>query len=545
MTASPLLRGREAFDGHRWGDAFTLLTEADGTGSLQPADLERLAAAAFLTGRDLESVDLLTRAHQALLAGGDVIGAARTSFWLFFALHSRGDRAAGSGWAARGQRLLDEAAADCVERGYLLLPPGLARVGSGDFAAAHEIFTHAARIGERFGDASLTALAQQGAGRTLLALGDRAGGLSLLDQAMVAVTAGELAPAVTGTVYCSVLEACFDVFDLARAQEWTGAFGRWCAMQPEMAPYRGQCLVRRTEIFVLRGRWAEALEEAHQACERLVRSPADRGALAAAQYQIAEIHRLRGELDAADHWYRQASGSGSAAQPGLSLLRLAQGRSDAACAAIKRALDEIHDPRVRSRMLGPAIEILISRGDMAAADGALEELEAMASALDAPFLKASARYAHGRILLGCDDARGALEAAREACALWREMDAPYHAARAIVLIASACRELGDIDGSLLELEAARATFERIGATRELENLGRVAPPSPPPAACPLTERELQVLRLVASGRTNGDIADQLDISPKTVARHLANIFTKLGVSNRSAATAYAFQHNLM
>lgn len=542
--AAPLRRGREAFDARRWSDAHALLAEADREAGLDPPDLELLATAALLIGRELEAVDFLTRAHQTLLALGDLVGAARTAFWLFFTFFSRGERAAASGWAGRGQRLLDETPVECVERGYLLLPAGLEKVRAGDVAGAHAILAEAARIGRRFGDPSLTALALQGVGRTLLALGDRAGGLGLLDEAMVAVTAGELAPAVTGVVYCSVLEACFDIFDLARAQEWTGAFGRWCALQADLVPYRGQCLVRQSEILLLRGRWTEALASARHALDRL-QPPGDRAARAAALYQIAEVHRLRGALDEADHWYRRAAESGSTAQPGLALLRHVQGRSDAACAAIRRVLEEARDAHVRSRLLGAAIEVLIGHGDMAAADRALTELQALAAAMNAPYLQASARYAAGRIMLASDDARGALAAGREAGVIWREMDAPYHAARASVLVGLACRELGDVDGSLLELEAAKATFERLDATPELEYIARLTPPLPPPRDCPLTERELQVLRLVASGRRNGDIAEQLAISPKTVARHVANIYAKLGVTNRSAATAYAFQHGLM
>ncbi|HEX9611677.1 MAG TPA: LuxR C-terminal-related transcriptional regulator [Gemmatimonadales bacterium] len=539
-----LQRGRESFERRAWKEAHAQLAAADREGPLEPDDLERLAMAAYLIGRDAESTDALARAHQEFLAHGAPARAVRCVFWLAMGLFDRGDHAQAGGWIGRGRRLLDDDRLDCVEQGYLLLPIALQQSAAGEHARAHETFGQAGHIGERFADPDLVALARDGQGRALIDLRRPAEGVALLDEVMVAVTAGETSPAVAGIVYCSVLSACQEIFDLRRAREWTAALNQWCASQPDLVQYRGECLVRRAEILRLQGSWPDAMEEARRANEVLSRPPGRR-AVGAALYQLAELHRLRGEFAQAEEAYRQAAELARKPQPGLALLRLAQGQIDAARAAIRRVLDEAKDRRTRAAALGPCVEIMLAAGDVPAARAAADELSRITADLDAPFLRAVSAHALGAVLLQAGDAGGALGPLRQAWTAWLELDAPYDAARARVLIGLACAELGDQDAADVELDAARQAFSHLGAAPDLARVGALSGKKTARAGSGLTAREAQVLRLVAAGKTNRAIAQQLGISEKTVARHLSNIFTKLGLSSRSAATAYAYQHDLV
>jgi DNA-binding CsgD family transcriptional regulator len=283
------------------------------------------------------------------------------------------------------------------------------------------------------------------------------------------------------------------------------------------------------------------MEEARRAFDRFLQ-PSGHPAAGAAAYQLAELHRLRGEAAEAEEAYRRASRWGREPQPGLALLRLAQGQPAAAQAAIRRALEEAVDLPGRARLLPAAAEIALAAGDRAAARAAAGELAEAAGRLDAPLLDATAAAASGAVRLADGDARAALVDLRAAWAAWRELGAPYEAARARVGIGLACRALGDPDSAALELDAARAVFEELGAAPDLAGLERLTGRAP---AGGLTPREVQVLRLVATGKTNRAIAAELLLSERTVDRHVSNIFTKLGVSSRAAATAWAYQHQLV
>jgi len=544
MTPTDALeRGRESFRRQRWGEAYAQLSAADHDEPLDPADLERLATAAFLIGRDSDSEELLARAHQQFLARGSPEPAARCAFWLAFGLLERGEHARGSGWVARARRVLDDDSRDCVERGYLLLPEAIGQLARGDDEAAFATFGRAVEIGDRYGDKDLVTFARHGRGRALIRQGAVRDGIALLDEAMIAVTAGEVSPVVMGTVYCSVISACQEIFDLRRAREWTEALSHWCDAQPDLVPYRGQCLVNRAAVLQLHGAWHEAMDEARQASERYADSPGQTGK-AAALYCQAELHRLRGRFTEAEEAYRRAASSGRGLQPGLALLRLGQGRVDDAMAAIRRMLDESRERRHRLAVLAPFVEIALAASDIPAARAAARELSDIAADLDVAYLHALSYQAAGAVLLADDDSRAALASLRSARAIWEELDAPYEEARVRVLIGLACRKLGDEDGAAMELDAAATAFKSLGAAPDRVRAEQLSGVASSKSTDGLSPRELQVLRLVAAGKTNRAIASDLTISEKTVARHVSNIFTKLGVSTRAAATAYAYQHDL-
>ena len=534
-------RGRDAFDRQAWGRAYQHLSTAAQEEPLEMDDLERLAAAAYLAGMSGESSELWAQASQECARIGEVARAARCAFWLAFALLNGGELARGGGWIDRAQRLLDQRRLDCVEQGYLRYGAALRAVFSGQLATALAGFHEAAGMGERFQDVELTTLARISEGRCLIYSGDVAGGVALLDEAMIAVEANEVSAIATGDAYCTVIEGCRELFDVARAREWTAALSRWCAAQPELVLYRGQCLVHRAEILRLRGAWDEALEEVDRALDRVAKPTSPR-ILGAAAYTRAEIHRLRGSFAAADDAYREAADHGHEPQPGLALLRLAQGRTDAAAATIRRAEQEAEDPLSRATLLGPYVEIVLAAGDVDAARSAAVELVAVTGELHQPYLDAVAAHATGMALLAAGDPRAALVMLRRAWRGWHQLDAPYEAARSRVQISLACRALDDVDGADMELDAAKAAFETLGAIPDAAAVSRASAGDRRPGG--LTARELEVLALVAKGSTNRQIADHLVISEKTVASHVGHILTKLGLSSRSAATAYAYEHGL-
>ena len=536
---------RAAYARGKWKEAFDAFIAADAASPLEPDDLDRLAAAAFLIGEDALSLQCRTRAHAAFLDHHDSLGAARSAIWIaFLMMDTPKQRAQAFGWLARAQRLLEDADAPCVEHGWVQCATARQRAGSGDMAGAQAAFAEAAAVGQRFGDRDLLTLARHGLGRTLVMMNQTDAGLALLDEAMVAVASGEIAPIVAGAVYCSVITACHDIFDVRRAQEWTDALQGWCESQPDLVPFRGYCLVRRSELLQLHGAWEHAMSEARRACDRLA-DPSSRPEAGAAFYQLADLHRLRGEFAKADEAYRSASQAGRKPQPGLALLRLNQGQLDAADTSIRLALQEVRDTHGRVVVLSAAVEIMLAKADVAAARAASDELSQFAQTLGLPYPNALSCSARGAVALAEGEPLRALESLHAACAGWQELDAPYPHAQTRMMIGLAYRQLGDLEGAELEFDAAHEAFERLGAAPAATRVAALTRRSPIAPATGLTGREVEVLRLVATGITNHAIATRLHISERTVDRHVSNIFTKLDLSSRAAATAYAYQHKLL
>jgi len=549
-------QGRRAFVLRAWGEAYGWLVAADAEGTVGPEDLQRLAVCGFLTGEDSVAEDAWARAHQAFLDRGEVEAAVRCALWLGIVLITgRGDEQRGGGWIARAQRLLEvEELQDTAVRGYVLLPAGLRELDVGDPGLARDVFVEAAEIGFRAHEADLVALARLGQGQSLIRMGEPLHGAELLDEVMVEVEGDRVSPLTAGIVYCAVILACQQIFDLPRAQAWTRVLSRWCDEQPDLVRFRGACLVHRSELAALRGDWDTAVAEADLACARLADPPDP--AVGLAWYQRAELHRMKGQLSSAETAYERAATRGQDPHPGLARLWLSQGRIEAAAAAIRRVIqdrpasyprvvDEVTGPRSRAEMLAAAVEILVAAGDLTAAGAAADELQVMADQHATTLFAAVAARALGTVLLARDEPSAALEPLGRARAGWTDLQAPYETARTRILVARALRALGDDATAAIEERAAAEVFDRVGAVRDLERVDAPTGTATEDPVAGLTAREIDVVRLVAAGRTNREVAAELVISDKTVARHLHNVFTKLDLPNRSAVTAWAYEHELM
>jgi DNA-binding NarL/FixJ family response regulator len=544
MTTDDIEEAREAFRQQHWSRAFARLSDPKVSASLGFEDLRRLAIAAHMLGRPRERQAAGERAYHVALANGELESAATAAFWLGFGHMEYGEMAQAGGWLARSGGLLEQIGEPTVVEGYLLVPVGLGSLREGAVARAHEAFEGMGEIARRFEDPDLAAISRLGLGDCLIRSGRRREGIERLDEAMLAVASGEVSPEIVGLVYCSAIESYQQVFDLGRAQEWTTALAAWCDAQPDAVPFRGRCMVYRSELMVLHGQWDAAAEEVQRARERLL-GPPMAPAMGDADYQQAELDRLRGSYAAAAASYRRAAEHGRPPEPGLALLRLAQGRPASALATIRRAIDEAMDPMTRLRLLGPYVEILLAGGDVDGARAAATELGQLAVGADSLILDALAAGADGSVRLASGDTAEALVALRRAWAAWNEIDASYETAKVRVLIALACRELGDEDTAAMELEAAARVFSDVGAGPDLARVRRAFGERPGAGGAQLTGRELEVLRLLAAGRTNREIAAELVISERTVDRHVSNLFSKLDVQSRSAATAFAYEHEIV
>lgn len=544
MPRKHLDRGRRAYAHRAWKDAHALLSRADRETTLCAADLERLAIAAFLIGREREFERALERAHRAYGGVGDRAGAARCAFWIGLRLFLRGEAAPATGWFARGQRLLEQEGRAAAEEGYLLLPVAERHLRAAEWERARAVAREATDVGTRLGDRDLIAAGRHIEGRALLEMGRVEEGFALLDEAMVAVMSDELSPMMTGLLYCSVINCCQRVHALGRAREWTAALNRWCHDQRQMMIFTPACLVHRAEIFQLQGAWADALTEARRACA----SHSDgiyEYVSGAAFYQQGEIFRLRGKLESAEKAYGSASRAGVEPQPGLALLWLARGRTRTAAAAIGRVLDETVDPLERARFLPARVEILLAARDHEGARAACAELTQIAARFRTDVLRATAAQIQGMLELAAGNPREALVGLRLAWQEWQTLEIPHATARARELLGLAGRALGDRAGGRMELEVARASYEKLGAAPDVARVDRLLANRTEAGTHGLTPREVQVLRLVAAGKSNKEVADTLSLSVKTVERHVGNMLTKLDVPSRVAATAWAYDNEVV
>jgi DNA-binding CsgD family transcriptional regulator len=532
-----LEHARAAFARQAWTEAYQQFARAE---KLERADLQLLATASYMLGHDDESKVALEQAHSECAKVDDHERAATCAFWLGLLYLLAGEPARGSGWLGRAERAVRALDGKTPVRGLLLVPQFLQTLEE-DLDAALAIAEEMSALADQMNDADLTAFSVLCSGEVLIARGDTRRGLAQLDEIMVFVTTGELLPICAGIMYCAVVDSCVRTFDVARAAEWTDALTRWCEAQPDLVPYRGQCLVHRAQVLQANGSWTEAQSEVNRACELLAATA--HPALGLAHFQRAELHRVRGEFDDAERAYRAASEHGFEPVPGLARLRLATGNITAAVAAIDRMTAECQGP-IRPAVLAAAVEIQLAADNLDAARRAASELAGLVDEAAVPYLRAMSAYATGNVRLGEGDAVGALRSLREACNLALELGLPYDAARARMQIARSCRMLHDTDAADLELDAARGCFERLGARCDLEQVLALAQHDAAATAGDLTVREREVLRLVAGGMTNRAIAAELHISEHTVARHLQNMFMKLGLSSRAAATAYAYEHHL-
>lgn len=544
-SVSPRLqRARELFRDRVWAEAHMAFLELDAEAPLELDDLWSMSMSATLCGRDAAGLAALERIHESALERLPA-KAARAAFWLGFRLMHMGEVSRANGWLARAEKALEKLGAPCVERGYLELPRVRQLFYSGDYEGALAAASRAVDVAEAFADADLASFALNLKGRSKIRLGEVEAGLLLHDEAMLAATKGELSATVTGLIYCAAIDSCHSVYDIERMREWTSSLKGWCDAQPQLCPFTGECMVHRAEIMELSGEWPQALAEARRATER-IRETYGARATGAALFRQGEIHRVRGELEQAEERYREASQVGYDPQPGLSLLRLAQCKAEAAAQGLRRALASVGEPLGRVALLAGQVEVALATKAFDEAQAAAAELEAIAQRFASRMLCAQALDACGRVELARGEAQAALGKLRRAFEIWQQLAAPYHAARTRVQLACACQALGDEDGAFLGIQAARAVFEQLGAALDIAQIDAVLGQADKPAhTSGLTTRELEVLRLVASGKTNKLIATELCLSEKTVDRHVSNILAKLAVPSRAAATAFAYENKLI
>lgn len=523
----------DAFRRRDWQQAYDAFRACE---ALEADDLDALGESAHWLGLADEVISIYADAYERHCAAGVPRRAALSAFMLAIYLRLRGEGAQADGWMARIQRLLADEP-EGPEHGYPLYLE-TARLMGVDLDAAIASARRMQDLGKRFGDDTLIALGVFYEGRAFVKQARVAEGLALLDEAMLAALSDKLKPMWTGAIYCGLLSACNELADLRRAREWTDATQRWCSPLPVASLYPGICRVHSAEMLSVRGAWDEAEAIALRVCQDM--AAVDVFVVADGYYEVGEIRRHRGDLAGSEEAYMRAHEIGRDPQPGLALLRLAQGRVDAAAGSIAAAIAGFGGSRLElAPLLAAQAEIALAAGDVDLAEASAKDVAATAEEFESTGLRAVADRCQGAVALARGQSVVALAALRRACSIWQELDVPYEAARARTLLAEAYRALDDGDAANREREAARATFERLGVSGDLHLVGPAAPP------CGLTAREVEVLQQVAVGRTNREIAGGLFLSEKTVARHVSNIFTKLDVSSRSAATAFAFKHNLV
>jgi DNA-binding CsgD family transcriptional regulator len=531
---------REHHRWSRWARACEEYAAAERAAPLTVEDTEAWAEAAQVIGRIDEAIALLTRCFELRADAGEIDEATRASYWLWSAhVFARGEFAIGAGWVERAWTLSEEVGSG--EHGWLLIPRAYASIGRGDFATAEGLLHRAAELGLGRGDVDLVTIATTMRGRASLKLGSLEEGLALLDAAMVRILARATSPRATSVMYCAAIGSCHEVLEIARAAEWSVALDQWLGTLPQLGgAYFGNCRIYRAMLMRLRGHWSRAEAELRRACTDL----AVDGQLVAghAWYELGDLRRLRGE-PGVEEAFEQATAFGHVAQPGLALYRLGQGDAQAAGAGLRRVLAERETPADRLILLPAAVEVCLAVGRIDDAKEIITEMAQTARAYPTTAMRAILDTARGALALSENRPADALPRLRAASDGWRELDAPYETARLGVRIGQGCRALDDEEGARMEFRAALATFERLGAWPDASLVrGLLSSRNAHPAA--LSPREIEVLALIALGRTNAEIATQLRLSERTVHRHVSNILTKLDVRSRTSAAAYAVQHGL-
>lgn len=554
VVIGALEQGRESFARQDWKAAHRCFSAARTQAPLDGSDLLRLAIVAYLLGLDAESRDNLEHAYHVHVAAGRFPEAVQAAFWLVLELVLAGGAAQASGWMASAGRLLPRCRPDCPEQVLMLIPASLFTLDT-DPGAALVAATTALQAGERMGHPDLMALGILARGQALVRLGRIGQAMPLIDEAMLVVTRDAVCPIAVGIVYCAAISECQDVFDLRRAREWTEALGSWCDRQPDLVPYRGQCMVHRAQLLRQHGELGRAETEAARAAQWLARPR--HPALGMAHYELGELRRIRGDAAGAEGHYEKAHGFGVSPQPGLGLLRLSQDRPREAARALERSLAETSAATARARLLPAAGEAMLAVGTLERATEVARELAGISHYFGSVQLQAEALLLQGRILLAQRHPEEALVLLSRAREQWSSLGMPLEVARTRIPMAEACRSMGDVEGERMELEAARSSLQELGATAVLGRAGKPLESGPVPGPAgqpdtasqtagggPISPRETEVLRLVATGMTNRQVARSLFLSEKTVARHLSNIYTKIGVENRAAATAYAYDRGI-
>lgn len=530
----------EARTAHRFAEAYEVFSRADQHGGLSTDDILAWADAAWWLGLADRALELAELGHQRLLDEGQPVRAAMEAISLGFLLMLRGEFSAGSGWLHRGRSLVERSSDDHA-MGYVLHLDAEEALESGDLDRAVEFARRAGEAGRRASDTALTSLALMTEGTARLRAGAVPEAMALLDEAMLPVQAGQVPPEYAGNLYCQMIEICWQLADLRRAREWTAATERWCEQFDSSVMFSGICRMHRVQLRQLAGEWDAAQTEAEVVCNELVGM--NISVVAEGHYLLGDLLRLRGSAEQAEAAYHRAHELGRDPQPGLALLRAQRGQAPSALTSLQTALVGRQEADYRrAPMLRAVVEVAVEVDDLDAAAEAADELAGMAERWRTDGLRAAAAHARGAVELAAGEAARAIAPLREAIRWWHELHAPYDGAKARILLAEACEILGDQEAGWLEVDAAAATLERLGALVDLRRLDRTRPDAQPPGG--LTPREAEVLALVAEGGTNRQVADRLVISEKTVARHLANIYLKLDVSTRTAAAAWARRHGL-
>ena len=540
--ADRLTEARAALERRDWAVAYELFADLRRRHGLDGEDLSALGDAAWWLGLIRESLQACEESHERFLAEGRVDRAAMVALEAGFNWMLRGEPEIGMGWVSRARRLVDQRPPGTAH-GFLIWIDASERAASGDTDGALEQAHRLRQLGRDLAEPMLECFGLALEGSLRIRAGEPRRGFELLDEAMLPVLAGRVPPESAGNLYCQMMSLCHDLADVPRARRWTEATQRWCDTFTSAAMFAGICRVHRSQLLRLAGDWEAAEREAAAANEELAELNVE--AVAEARYELAETHRLRGQVDEAESWYAAAVEVGRSPEPGASLLLLLKGHTEEAVAGVRRALLEEGDPFRRARLLAGQLEIACHAGRAERAESSAAELAVLAGTYGSPGVRAWAAQAHGTAALCRGEPAAAVAPLRDALARHESMGATYDAATCRALLGRAFRDLGELaaDG---ELQAAREAFERLGAAPRLSWMrGASAVRATPAGTGGLTDRETEILALVAQGLSNREVARRLVISEKTVARHLANVYAKLDVGSRTAASAWAYQHGLV